>query len=141
MKQIFLDFDGVMHVPGNYHNKFEHMDAFCNSLRPFLGQFDIVISSSWKDAFSLKEIKSFFPDDIAHYIIGVTPKGLTRYDEILASLQGKTNWIALDDEAHNFPKDCKELLLVDASTGLTNGDLEKLTQFLANTPKKTIFNL
>lgn len=138
MKYIFLDFDGVMHIPGNYHPKFEHMDIFCESLQPYLRKFQIIISSSWREVYSFEELKDLFPEFIQSHIVDITPvlwsQKYQRYQEVLTwcrkySVDTK-DILILDDMAELFPQDCFELLLIDNKKGLTCEDLQKILVFM-----------
>lgn len=74
MKVIFLDFDGVTHPVGC-----EEILEFCflpniqNTIKTYLGEWKIVISSGWKNLYSTSFLKSFFSSDIKKHIYGVTP--------------------------------------------------------------------
>ena len=49
--------------------------------------FSVVIASSWREAFSLADLRGFFPDDLADRVVGVTPVlDGNRQAEILAYL-------------------------------------------------------
>lgn len=55
---LFLDFDGVMH-PVNQVDLFCREEHLARVLRDFPG-IDIVISSSWRETHTLKNMKTFF---------------------------------------------------------------------------------
>lgn len=78
---LFLDFDGVLHRffpvkgetdAGNAH--FAFLPAFeaavCACDRPVR----IVITSTWRNKYSLAELRNRFSPDIAALIVGVTPR-------------------------------------------------------------------
>ncbi len=126
-KLVFLDFDGVMRrvtsmPPSRFDN--DCLQHFESAMRQD-EKSKIVISSTWRLAMSLKEIRSHFSADIAARIVGVTPETLedetfARYVEILAFLQEKKvaalPWVAIDDDATHFPP-ASPVLLVDPNKG------------------------
>lgn len=140
-KTLFLDFDGVLHGEGkNSNGKFEHMEKFCHTVRPFVNNLQIVISSSWRETHSLESLKSFFEKDIGDIIVGVTPLFIDRFDsggrekEILEYCRinsiDTNNWVALDDMEILFSNNCKNVILVDNEYGLLDGDIKMLKYFL-----------
>lgn len=140
-KTIFLDFDGVLHVNGfDGGPKFEFMPDFCAAIRPYIGNFHIVISSSWREEFSLNVIRDFFEDDIQPAVVGFTPVHIDGYTqggrerEILSycSTHGISMdaWIALDDMYKLFSTS-KNLIAINGDTGIGYGDLKILTHFLS----------
>lgn len=124
---IFLDFDGVLR---RRQSPLYRLDADClstfESAVRLLSHAQIVITSSWREAFSLAEMRKLFSPDIAGRIVGVTPLDLHRenhyrYREVLAFLKrnghSTTSWIAIDDEAFHYPLGLDNLVLVDGSRG------------------------
>lgn len=126
---LFLDFDGVLHRNADrYDSPFVYMDNFCNALRRAdpQGRVEIVISSTWRNSESLEELRAHFPEDIARRIVDVTPSladmdlpidGL-REREIREWLQGAPadhRWLAIDDRANYFSKDCPHVLIVPST--------------------------
>lgn len=88
----------------------------------------------------MDKILALFPEDRRQQIIGGTPSlavgwGNTqipkRHREILAWLDGNEfgdiPWIALDDDREYFDGACDELYLVDERTGLTQDDVDALS--------------
>lgn len=144
MKHIFLDFDGVLHATGSYAEKFEHMNSFCNQLKPFIGKFKVIISSSWRESFDFKDLRDLFPDFFQSSVTGITPvvdNNLidgARHKEIMMFCNNKgvssSQWIALDDMAHLFPKDCTNLILTDKTKGLSQENIDKLIDFIKLSP-------
>jgi len=108
---LFLDFDGVLHPFHRPSGTFVLVPYFEEVLRDF-PEVDIVISSTWREAYSLPQLQKFFSEDIAQRIIGVTPQlasfehAFIREAEILAWRRKKKrereSWIALDDMASFF---------------------------------------
>lgn len=116
---LFLDFDGVLHpqyedqpVPADV--AFCHLPQFEAVMREFPA-VEIVISSTWREQFSLANLRSRFSPDIEIRIIGTTllpkdqvaPRLVERCEwEIVTwlTVQGRSNepWIALDDAAWQF---------------------------------------
>jgi hypothetical protein len=115
---LFLDFDGVLHP--RYENgpvpedvAFCHLPRFEAVMRDF-PEVQIVISSTWREQFSLDKLRTWFSTDIAVRIIGTTPvfpadhpRSLEqRESEILAWLveQGRNSecWLAVDDSTWQF---------------------------------------
>jgi len=122
---LFLDFDGVLHpaLDGREPN-------FCRLplLEPVLRaapSVSIVISSTWREALTLDELREPFSAGIACRI-AVTPllEGALRHGEIMRYLKlhatHATEWVALDDAVVEFPRGCPYLLLCDPRTGLTD---------------------
>ena len=140
-KFVFLDFDGVLHGT-NQHSLglFEHIHAFCDTVRPFLSTVQIVISSAWRETHNLEKLKGFFTTDIAQLIVGVTPQNIDSYKEggrqreimDYCKINNILNeqWVALDDMYRFFSDNCKNLIWVDGETGLSKKNLEDLTNFL-----------
>ena len=149
MKTIFLDFDGVLHGEGkDSRGFFEHVDSFCNFMRKYKSEVEIVISSSWRKEKSLKELREIFHEDIHDMIVGITPgieksysKG-GREEEI--NMYCKNNnvseWVALDDMERFFKVGCKNLILVDGQIGLNSKDFEELEKFLTKPKPKNKIN-
>jgi hypothetical protein len=124
---IFLDFDGVLRRKQSPLYRFDQdcLMLFEGAMRA-LPELKIVITSSWREAFSLAEMRRLFSPDIAARIVGTTPKSsssadFTRHREVLAWLNwwGYENapWLAIDDDPLNYPPRLKNLLLIDACRG------------------------
>lgn len=123
---IFLDLDGVLRRETSPTNI---LDADCvENLATAIGpmpEVQIVISSTWRLALTLSEIKRTLPEVISSRVVGVTPHLLDpathqRYHEIHAYLSASNScpcsWMAIDDAAEEFPS-CAPLLLVDSRSG------------------------
>jgi hypothetical protein len=128
---VFLDFDGVMHPVGcDPARYFCQRDLFEAVMREH-PQVRIVITSTWRHAYPMAEIKRFFSPDIAERIVGKTPTheddgdDHVRYLEIRKVLQNPkvagARWIAIDDSDHEFPQGCANLVLCSPQRGF---DLE-----------------
>lgn len=124
---LFLDIDGVLHPVSPFNRDVGvlcHLSRFEGVMRDF-PEWGIVISSSWREEFSLDILRSFFSSDIATRVVGVTPVVLSntkfvREVEIRQYLfstgQQTTPWLALDDSAHFF-QDQNNLVLCSPETG------------------------
>jgi len=96
---------------------------FEETLRAMPGA-EIVISSSWREDFSLTEIRAHFSEDVAPRIIGMTPIAQEsehrRYREVLAYLihngQKGRSWVAVDDDPAHYPATAR-VILVDPAKG------------------------
>lgn len=98
---------------------------------------DIVISSDWKDAFSLDSIRARFSPDIAHRIVAFTPTipdtlEYIRYREILMYLRenkiNDTVWAVIDDNRSHFP-DMENVFYTDPAVGIQEIDISKIVAF------------
>ncbi len=133
---IFLDIDGVLNLEpiNNYVLDKDCLTHFENAIRS-LGDVKIVISSSWRLAFSLKKVRQHFSDDIKLLIVGFTPahKGeqieYERYYEVLAYLKRKNikdaKWIAIDDSEWHYPKKCS-VILTESTVGFNQTSVSEL---------------
>lgn len=134
MKTLFLDFDGVLHpYTAPSACLFVRVIHFERVMRQF-PDWQIVISSSWRDHQTLDEMCRRFSADIAERIVGVTP-AFHRLDGVPTSLKhhpreaeclawltangcSSEPWLALDDWPFLFRPDCPNLFQVDTTTGL-----------------------
>lgn len=140
VKIIFLDFDGVLHPKGAGGPKFTRLALFESLLRePAVVDVAIVISSTWRQAYSLQALRKFFAPDTAVRIVGCTPSlreyrtGCERGEEVEAwlSKHSASLWVALDDDADSFAtKLHSRLVLCDGSVGLTEADVAKVRGML-----------
>jgi predicted protein tyrosine phosphatase len=147
---VFLDIDGVLvkeditpiediELLEADYGKFDPscLQEFENVIRQH-PEVKIVISSAWREAFSLEEIKSRFSNDIAARIRGVTPlarfvRKFFRHQEILEYLK-KNNateelWIAVDDFAEHFPPGTP-LVVTNRYRGFDRSSAQKLTALI-----------
>lgn len=140
---LFLDFDGVLHPRGGAMagERFSKKAMFEGLLRePALLHIVIVISSTWREAYSLKNLISIFSEDIQPRIIDATPilndmdSAFQRYREIKGWLSRHpevNRWVALDDAAGDFPQN-KGLngVFTDPDVGLEKRDIDSLRSLL-----------
>jgi hypothetical protein len=136
---VFLDFDGVLRRDSSPPLSLQSDCKlhFESAIRPF-ADVSIVISSTWRLAFSLAELRKNFTSDIAMRIVGKTPelefeKRHSRYKEILKYLANhSTNsetWVAIDDSPDLFPPEAP-LLLTQSDTGFDAACAVRLRQML-----------
>jgi hypothetical protein len=145
---LFLDFDGVLH--GDPCNDKALLFGRLPPLEAVLRDaplVKIVISSTWRDRRSLRELQEFFSPDIAGRIVGVTPRSRDFPDlaEVIgptyqrsieieawlrASPQWWSNWLALDDKRHWFRPFSKNLLCCDPRIGLSDENIAELRRRL-----------
>ena len=143
---LFLDFDGVLHPEGS-----EVDLPFCRLplLEAWLRRrtnVDVVVSSSWREAHPLHELRGFFAEDLRTRIVDVTPQLRRdewpqvdlhapgeavhqRHIEVLRWLAGvgePRSWAALDDQADLYRPGTREVVLCDATVGLTAAQLGEL---------------
>lgn len=124
MLYFFVDFDGVVHT----HNgrRFSLVENLAKVVRKF-PEMKIVFSTSWREHATLEFLKNFFPEDIQHQCVGMTPwirENIhhVRYHEIQQYLKEnniKNPWLAIDDLAILFPQNCENLFLVNGREGVT----------------------
>ena len=134
-KILFLDFDGVLHnTTSSPELLFNKMGLLIDALQE--NPCSIVISSSWRFHHDLDQLKKYL-DPISNLIIGTTGAPYVgrypRYNEIKADLNQHApfaDWRALDDSFLEFPKDCPELILCHAKTGITEIEKMKLSLWL-----------
>lgn len=137
---LFLDFDGVLHQFDRMRGVLVLIPEFERVMRHFPA-VDIVISSTWREAHSLAELRSFFSLDIAERIVDVTPvldfrhHAYVREAEISAWLsdagRAEEDWIAVDDTEWFFSPACCHLILVDTNLGFNEATERELRRRLA----------
>jgi hypothetical protein len=104
----------------------------------------IVISSSWREEFSLETMQGFFTPNIASRIVGTTPVlPSSRYEReeeirqyLYATGQQSAPWIALDDAAHSF-FDKANLILCLPEIGFDEDAAKKLRAALVQKSTKS----
>jgi len=57
---LFLDFDGVLHPMNRATGVFSLLPHFEQVMRDYPG-VDIVVSSTWRETYSIEELRSVFP--------------------------------------------------------------------------------
>lgn len=143
---LFLDFDGVTHP----QPCFQEIEFFClSNIEAVLHEFpqiSIVISSSWREHYSLEDLREFFNCIIANRVIDVTPfyrdpksdwlpetAAPIKYErqwEIESWLKSahleNAQWIAIDDQPQGFEPGCENLLITNPATGFTPYDEQLL---------------
>ncbi len=124
---FFLDFDGVLHPvhcdPSKHLCCLPLLEATLRSAPPV----EIVISSTWQDAYSVKALSKLFSPDVAAVIVGGTLEAdpdreeESRHNQIRRFLRWKNwsarPWIALDDAQDEFPEGCSQLVLCGGGVG------------------------
>lgn len=137
---LFLDFDGVLHPAGCDPERYLCCLPLLESTLRAAPPVEIVISSTWQEAYSIKALKARFSPDIGARILGGTlvadPEGEeeTRYGQIRRFLRwkgwGERSWFALDDAAHEFPDECAQLIPCVAEQGLDEATANVLLERL-----------
>ena len=137
---VFLDFDGVLHPFHRPDGVFTLLPDFERVMRDFT-DVDIVISSTWREAHTLEELRGLVSPDIALRIIDVTPiindytRPAIREAEILAWLHAagrqEESWVAIDDMGWYFSEPCSNLILVDPETGFSSMTEQELRRRLS----------
>ena len=123
---IFLDFDGVLRRASAPKYRFEAdlLACFEDCVRQ-VTDARIVISSSWREAYSIPEMRKHFSGDVAALIVGKTPRAARpadhqRYHEVRAWLRQRgfegEPWVALDDDPLHYPAH-PNVRLLDAEEG------------------------
>jgi len=125
---LFLDFDGVLHPMNRATGVFSLLPHFEQVMRDYPG-VDIVVSSTWREAYSIDELRSIFSEDFRGRLVDVTPivastgKPHMREIEILSWLRETGReyeaWLALDDSPWLFSSHCQNLILVDTNVGFS----------------------
>ncbi len=139
-KILFLDFDGVLHSDLDLNANFCKVPC----LEKFLIEMpdvEIVISSTWRENYSLKELKAFSPALLRDRIIDVTPVleggfyrgGRQREIEDYLQTNGlqaiNASWVALDDWVELFDKGCSFLIWVNPARGFGDDEGRALVRW------------
>ena len=137
---LFLDLDGVLRRQSSPLYGLDHdLVANLEGVLRALPGVQVVITSSWREAFSLAELRKHFAGDIAARIVGVTPssqsrEGFYRHREVLAYLKRNAtagdSWVAVDDDREHYPSGAP-VLAVDAAVGLDATMAAELARRLA----------
>lgn len=144
---VFLDFDGVLHpvlprddLPAAESQPFCYMPCFAQVIRDF-PETEIVICSTWRLHRNLEQLREYFPEDIRHRVMGVTPSLVDderfggRQQEAMAWLDEHrpgANWIAMDDLTTAWPSLDR---LVLCSDGVRQPEEDRLRVLLNNRSK------
>lgn len=109
---LFLDFDGVIH-PNVRRTPDEQCLRALEAVVEEFPELKIVISSTWRETYGLKELSMFLGPILGDRVIGVTPViddpflHHVRYHEVLSYLEANmlqhSPWIAIDDTAGFYP--------------------------------------
>lgn len=146
---LFLDIDGVLRpldsIPGL-------LDASC---RQYFGavmikhpDWQIVLTSSWRQEHPLDYLQSLFPSKIRTQIIGVTApaesnSGAYKQKEVEAYLTHHaidSSWLAIDDNAALYAPSAP-LFTIDGKLGFTATDAQELHVKLSKIDKlRTLIN-
>lgn len=148
---LFLDFDGVLHpYPCTPDRLFCRLGLLQDWLR-LRPQVDVVISSTWRQAHPLEELRGIFDEDLRGRVLGVTPEYMkidwsqfegepppprhARHAEVLSWLRSSSApwraWCALDDAPWLFRPFTKELILCDRLQGVSVQQIEALDRHLS----------
>jgi hypothetical protein len=128
---IFLDFDGVLHPePCDRSEILCHLPKLERVLREF-PDVEVVVTSTWRHTRSIVQFRSLFSSDVAHRVVGLTPRwheiedNVYRYHrqaEVEAWLKvNRAPWdkfIVLDDRAWLFSPFYPHLLKCDPLVGI-----------------------
>lgn len=123
---LFLDFDGVLRRASSPARRFDPdcLASFESAVRA-LPSCEIVITSSWRDAVALAEIRARFSPPVAARIVGAVPTvdagaDFPRHHEVLEFLRRRGGepepWIGIDDDPHAYPRTCR-VILTDPADG------------------------
>lgn len=119
---FFLDFDGVLHhffplpgIPEEENTHFYYLRWFEGALRE-VPEAQVVIASTWRNNFTLDQLRAHFAPDLRARIIGTTPnlgshQDGRRHDEVVAYLRANqlddVPWVGIDDMDFLYrPGDC-----------------------------------
>lgn len=95
---------------------------------------NVVISSNWREAHTLRELRQFFAPDLWSRVLDklpvirglddeAEPRRFQRESEVLdwLRLRGELEaaWVALDDDPSLFRRGCERLVVCDGSVGIT----------------------
>lgn len=145
---LLLDFDGVTHPQPCFHdNVFCRLHLIESVLREReLRDVQIVLSTSWREHYSLDDMREFFSNDIQARVIGVTPNitklandtgqpaEFERERECLAWMKTNrppgTPWLAIDDRPEWFSPDCENLLVTNCQFGFSAENATRLRDML-----------
>lgn len=139
--RIFLDFDGVLRPLSSPSAALDRscVDEFAHAVL-WHPDAKVVISSTWRLAYSLRALRMMLPAELGKRVEGATPevggsRDYARHDEILEylrhrRLQGST-WLAVDDGPQHF-RPGASVLVVDSTRGFDWACGAKLRQWLTS---------
>ena len=142
---LFLDFDGVLHAVGGVAAKqrlakLPLLEALLRE--PELRQVGIVVSSTWRVAYTLAQLRSVFSPDMRARVQDCTPQlaqyagAHARHQEIAAWLARHPEvrgWVAVDDDVAGFPPAAyPQTVFTAAESGLATADIALLRQRLTD---------
>ena len=145
---LFMDFDGVTHPEPCFKDTMFCQLPFIEEVLREFQPVEIVISSSWREHYSLCELQDMFSPDIGRRIVGMTPTHkllssswlpgsgpeINRQSEIEWWLRHNRpkgqRWLAIDDRPYWFNEGCPDLLQTHRSTGFTPEDKDRLRAML-----------
>ena len=130
---LFLDFDGVLHVPavyraatGRHVNRradqlFEHA-SFVASVLDRAPAVRVVLSTSWVPAMGLARTLACMPEELASRVIGATfVDGMDeevfverpRHAQIIEFVRARSiaDWVAVDEDVEGWPPEHAERLV------------------------------
>ena len=132
---LFLDFDGMLHPNlAAPQERFARLPLLLEAIGDHPA--DIVISSSWRFEWSLRQLRGFFPAAVRAAIVSTTGSAFigrhARWNEITAycSAAGISNWRALDDARFEFPDPCAELIACEGSRGIESVQQQSIRKWL-----------
>lgn len=147
---IFLDFDGVLH--GSKTNSFfSNNNILANFLKDY-DFIDIVLSTSWRESYSLDKIKKECIPELASKVIGTTP---ILNDGIIRGVRAREveqyvkennleyyQFVCIDDIHFLFDNEFEQLILTDPQFGINDNTLSqlktKLDYFVKKESKKAL---
>lgn len=161
MRLLYLDFDGVLHPAdvwlgsdgrmrlgqgGDGHALFEHAQCLADLLAPH-DDVMVVLSTSWVSGLGFDQALAQLPAALSQKVIGATfdparhGKGfgdVARGYQVQADALRRQlrDWVALDDDARDWPEeDIERLIRTDPMLGLnTLTTLSRLRSWLARKP-------
>jgi hypothetical protein len=156
---VMLDADGTLHpadvvlhegrVPVlgaglDAHRLFEHAGLLTEILGPH-PDVRIILSTSWVQVFGYERTRTMLPQELRTRVIGscFDPKRhgpgyaqMGRGYQVLEEVRrrGLTAWVALDDDARDWPEEAaRHLIVTDPVQGIAGTGAELLRDWLAKT--------
>lgn len=141
---LFLDFDGVLHGLGE--PPFVRLPRLESILRDH-PRVEVVLSTSWREAYGLEKLKRLFSPNMRGRVIGQTPviddpytpagyRRHHRYREVMLYLEREQidgrPWLALEDDRSNFPENLPNVVWCRDTTGLDDAAVARLRGLLAS---------